>query len=300
MGGAPGGRGEPSAQLPEPLSPARAVARCFRRPGADRRVFLRSSASRRSTPRVPALGVPPPRLASTRRRSRAMPRYELALILKAMRRVSDLPSDRFPRGPSPPPLGLPAPRPRLSGHRAGPLAQSVHGRPGAQRGRAWVGRSARPCGRGRRGRGVCARACARSREGGVPCTQGPRLASDPGPPESGERTAGGHAREPRPAPFYSHASRSCSWSPPAARPRPPVLSVSDQYNLPPKPVGAGCVPHTLAPAVTFKKKFLLTSLFLTSAKILLLVPLAQFHSSNGGLACAFRRHVLPPTPTPSF
>lgn len=35
--------------------------------------------------------------------------------------------------------------------------------------------------------------------------------------------------------------------------RPPVLSVSDQYNLPPKPVGAGCVPNTLVPAVTLKK-----------------------------------------------
>lgn len=66
VGGAPGGRGVPSAQLPESLSPARAVARCFRCPGADRPVFPRSP--RRSAPRVPALGVPAPRLVSTRRR----------------------------------------------------------------------------------------------------------------------------------------------------------------------------------------------------------------------------------------
>lgn len=135
-----------------------------------------------------------------------------------MRRVSDLPSDRFPRGPAPPPLGLPAPRPRPSGHRAGPLARSVHGRPGAQRGRAWVGRSARPGARGRRGRG-CVPARVRGRGRGV-ChvCRGRGWPRDPGPPESGGRTAEGHAREPRPAPLYSHASRSCSWSPPAARP----------------------------------------------------------------------------------
>lgn len=34
----------------------------------------------------------------------------------------------------------------------------------------------------------------------------------------------------------------------------PVLSVSDQYNLPPKPVGADCVPQTLVPAVILEKK----------------------------------------------
>lgn len=162
---------------------------------------------------------------------------------------------------------------------------------GARRGRVRAGGGGGGCVPARvrgRGRGVChvcrGRGCPR----------------DPGPPESGGRTAEGHAREPRPAPLYSHASRSCSWSPPAARPY--CLSSASVVNTPSSKACRCrlCTPDACARCHTWKKKILLTSLFLTSAKILLLVPLAQFHSSNGGLACAFRRRVLPHPQPPAF
>lgn len=201
------------------------------------------------------------------------------------------PSDRVPArarpaASRPPEPRQPAPRPR-AGWTPDPLA-----RPTAGRVRAGVGRSARPRARGRPV-GVCVcvcvrpRACARSREREgcvcvcVPSTQGARRASDPGPLESGGRTRGRtHARA-QASPALLARVEKLLMVPAGRSPRSPVLSVCDQYSLPPKPVGAGCVPHTLVPAVTLKKKKkknLLTSLFLTSAKILLLVPLAQFHS----------------------
>uniref|UniRef100_A0A8C6GRY1 Small ribosomal subunit protein bS6m n=1 Tax=Mus spicilegus TaxID=10103 RepID=A0A8C6GRY1_MUSSI len=82
VGGALGGRGEPSAQLPEPLNPASRGRTVLSQPARELtgRVPLSSS----SAPRVPALATPA--LLDSAPPTWAMPRYELALILKAMRR----------------------------------------------------------------------------------------------------------------------------------------------------------------------------------------------------------------------
>lgn len=183
-----------------------------------------------------------------------MPRYELALILKAMRRVSDLPSDRVPararraasRPPSP---ACPACRTPGSPRAVGP--REVAGAKGARVGRA-LGAAA--C--AREAGCVCPRVCAVA-GGGVPSRQrasgrgGPRTPALRSPMEglredTRARTQAGPALRPRVEKLLVvRAGRSS---------RLPALSVRDQYSLPPKPSSAGCVPHVFVTVVTLKKK----------------------------------------------
>lgn len=124
------------------------------------------------------------------------------------------PQTEFPRGRALPPLGLPAPRALPAGHRVpsrGP--REVAGAKGARVGRA---PGAAAC--AREAGGVCprgrGRGCAMHAAG-----QGAGRASDPRLSGVRWKDCGRtHAREPRPAPLCAHASRSCSSSPPAARP----------------------------------------------------------------------------------
>lgn len=173
-----------------------------------------------------------------------MPRYELALILKAMRRVSDLPSDRVPARARPA-ASRPS-QPRVPCLRDTGTPRAARGRSREQRGRAWVGRSARPRARGRRV-GVCPRVCAVA-GGGVPNTQrargrgGPRTPALRSPMEglredTRARTQAGPALRPRVEKLLVVPAGRSS--------RSPALSVRDQYSLPPKPASAGCVPHAL-------------------------------------------------------
>lgn len=221
-----------------------------------------------------------------------MPRYELALILKAMRRVSDLPSDRVPARARPA-ASRPS-QPRVPCLRDTGTPRAARGRSREQRGRAWVGRSARPRARGRRV-GVCPRVCAVAGRG-VPNTQGARGRGGPRTPalrspmeglreDTRARTQAGPALRPRVEKLLVVPAGRSS--------RSPALSVRDQYSLPPKPASAGCVPHALVTAVTLKKN-LLTFLFLTPAKILLRVPLAQFYSSKLWPCLCFPKTCLPP------
>lgn len=224
--------------------------------------------------------------------SRAMPRYELALILKAMRRVSDLPSDRVPARARPA-ASRPS-QPRV------PCLRDT-GTPGAARGRSREQRE-------RVGRALGAAACAREAGGCVPARvrgrgrgcakhaagQGAGRASDPGSPESDGRTAGGHTREnpgrPRSAPTRREAAR---------RPRRPLIPIACPQR--PRSVQPStkarqcrlCTPRTCHRCHA-KKKNLLTFLFLTPAKILLRVPLAQFYSSKLWPCLCFPKTCLPP------
>lgn len=157
------------------------------------------------------------------------------------------------------------------------------------------------------GRALGAAACAREAGGGVPARvrgrgrgcakyaggQGAGRASDPGSPESDGRTAGGHTRENPGGPALRPRVEKLLVVPAGRSSRSPALSVRDQYSLPPKPASAGCVPHALVTAVTLKKN-LLTFLFLTPAKILLRVPLAQFYSSKLWPCLCFPKTCLPP------
>lgn len=152
----------------EPLNPGsrgRSVRSRCRLPPAARRLAppaLSSAGSRRSS------------------RASAMPRYELALILKVMQRVSDLPlSTRLPvRAPQGRRAAAPRPS-RGAGRRPGPGPGRGRGRASAARARGPAG-SARPRARGRRG---CA--CGRAAREGVPAH---------GRPAGGRRGAGGRGR----------------------------------------------------------------------------------------------------------
>jgi hypothetical protein len=249
------------------------------------RVPLSSS----SAPRVPALATPA--LLDSAPPTWAMPRYELALILKAMRRVSDLPSDRVPARARPAASRPPSPACPAC-WTPGPLARCAGGR-GRKVGGWRVGQALGAAACAREAGGVYARACARSREGVCRAGGGAGL----GPRLSGVRwkdCGRTHAREPRPAPLCAHASRSCSSSPPAAGPDRLPSASAISYSLPPKPASAGCVPTHLSPLSHQKeKKNLLTFLFLTPAEILLRVPLAQFYSSKLWPCLCFRRHAFP-------
>lgn len=213
--GASKGRGGPSAQLPEPLSPGSRGPAALSPPGSLRSQQFGSS------PRSPPLKRPGSRLgAEPRAVPLGMPRYELALILKAMQRVSDLPlRARLPaRAPHtaarPPPLALPA----------WPAGGQGGGRASAPRGRAWAGRRGEaacareagvcPCGSANAGRGGGARGAGRGAGSGSPA-EGPR-----------EDT-----RE-RPAPLPS--PRSCVVSGPAAVRSTSACSVSAARHPPPR------------------------------------------------------------------
>ena len=90
-----GGVAAPSAQLPAPLSPGSRGQSVLSPPGSlpAQSVEPVSFSARVSPPPSHPSGVPG---AGSVRKPRAihsgMPRYELALILKAMQRVSDLPT----------------------------------------------------------------------------------------------------------------------------------------------------------------------------------------------------------------
>lgn len=143
------GRGDPSAQLPEPLSPGSRRRSVLSPPGSfSAQEPVRSS---RSPPLLRPGGWLGPESRAVRS---GMPRYELALILKAMQRVSDLPLRvRLPaRGPTAVRPSCPA-LPARPGRRASAL-----------RGRVWVGRlgeaacarEAGVCPRGSAAAGGCA------------------------------------------------------------------------------------------------------------------------------------------------
>lgn len=219
--------------------------------------------------------------------SRAMPRYELALILKAMRRVSDLPSDRVPARARPA-ASRPS-QPRVPCLRDTGTPRAARGRSREQRGRAWVGRSARPRARGRRV-GVCPRVCAVA-GGGVPNTQrargrgGPRTPALRSPMEglredTRARTQAGPALRPRVEKLLV-VPIACPQRPRSVQPS----TKARQCRL--------CTPRTCHRCHA-KKKNLLTFLFLTPAKILLRVPLAQFYSSKLWPCLCFPKTCLPP------
>lgn len=205
-----------------------------------------------------------------------MPRYELALILKAMRRVSDLPSDRVPARARPAASRPPSPACPAC-WTPGPLARSAGGR-GRQGGAR--GSGARR-GRVRAGGGGCVPA--RSREGVCNARSGPGGGAGLGPPalrspmeglreDTRARTQAGPALRPRVEKLLVVPAGRSS--------RSPELRVRDQYSLlPPKRTSADWVPTHLSP-LSHLKKNLLTFLFLTPAEILLRVPLAQFYSSK--------------------
>lgn len=160
--------------------PERAFAAAASRPPSARRPQSPRAA------RPPQRREPRPEL----RRAPAMPRYELALILKVMQRVSDLPPRA--RLPVRAPCGRrPSPFPR-GREEAGARGRGAGGRRvSAARARGPAG-SARPRARGRRG-------CARGR-GRVCPSHGPREAGVGRAAGSSGRSAGGHARAPGPAP----------------------------------------------------------------------------------------------------
>lgn len=174
-----------------------------------------------------------------------MPRYELALILKAMQRVSDLPLRvRLPaRGPTAVRPSCPA-LPARPGRRASAL-----------RGRVWVGRLGAAAG------GCALHAAGRPADGGRGS-----------PRESSGRSAGGHARAPGPAPTVP--------KPPRRRPRRRRLARNRPRPRKRSPKRVCAVIRTTVAYNRSHVKKSLTSLFLTSAKILLRVLLAQFHSSK--------------------
>lgn len=120
-----GGVAAPSAQLPAPLSPGSRGQSVLSPPGSlpAQSVEPVSFSARVSPPPSHPSGVPG---AGSVRKPRAihsgMPRYELALILKAMQRVSDLPTA--------PPHHLTSPQspPSPLGRRRRPFPQSPRGR----------------------------------------------------------------------------------------------------------------------------------------------------------------------------
>lgn len=224
--GASKGRGGPSAQLPEPLSPGSRGPAALSPPGSLRSQQFGSS------PRSPPLKRPGSRLgAEPRAVPLGMPRYELALILKAMQRVSDLPlRARLPaRAPHtaarPPPLALPA----------WPAGGQGGGRASAPRGRAWAGRRGEaacareagvcPCGSANAG-GCASHAAGRPGRGGG--TRGAGRGAGSGSPAEGPRE---DTRE-RPAPLPS--PRSCVVSGPAAVRSTSACSVSAARHPPPR------------------------------------------------------------------
>lgn len=171
-----------------------------------------------------------------------------------MRRVSDLPSDRVPARARPAASRPPSPACPACGTPGPP--REVRGRSRAQRGRAWVGRSARPRARGRRG--VCVPARVRGRGRGCAeqaAGQGAGRASDPGSQESDGRTAGGHTREnpgrPRSAPTRREAARRLR------RPLVPIACPQRPRSVQPSSKARQCqlcTPRTCHRCHTKKKK----------------------------------------------
>nr|XP_030736779.1 28S ribosomal protein S6, mitochondrial [Globicephala melas] len=199
-----------------------------------------------------------------------MPRYELALILKAMQRAAapppSPPSPRGRRGP-----GLRAAGVRAEGARgAGRPGEAACARPregvprtrppgGLAGGRAGGGRGAgRPAGVQWKVRGRT-RASARPRPGSRARRR--EAASSSAPPLP-------------PAPAQLRRPPASASPPPAA---PELSALNKTFS---KACLCDCLDHgRVEPALTSKKKSL-TSRFLTSATALLRVPLAQFHSSK--------------------
>lgn len=116
---------------------------------------------------------------------------------------------------------------------------------------------------------------ARERGRGRVCLARGRPAGDGGrgsPRESSVRSAGGHARAPGPAPTVP--------KPPRRRPRRRRLARNRPRSRKRSPKRVCAVIRTTVAYNRSHVKKSLTSLFLTSAKILLRVLLAQFHSSK--------------------
>lgn len=177
-----------------------------------------------------------------------------------MQRVSDLPLRvRLPaRGPTAVRPSCPA-LPARPGRRASAL-----------RGRVWVGRlGAAACAREV---GVCPRGSAAAGGCALHAAGRPADGGRGSPRESSGRSAGGHARAPGPAPTVP--------KPPRRRPRRRRLARNRPRPRKRSPKRVCAVIRTTVAYNRSHVKKSLTSLFLTSAKILLRVLLAQFHSSK--------------------
>lgn len=166
---------------------------------------------------VPALLRPGSRLGSEPRAAcSGMPRYELALILKAMQRVSDLPlRTRLPaRAPSQPLGRRPPPSPPSPRGRRGPGPRAAGG--GRPR---WGGAWGRPARRGRvrAAAGGCASHAAAGRSGWRAGGRGTGGGAARGSPVEGPRED--TRQRPAPARVPRPPSRSCLVAGPAAAAR---------------------------------------------------------------------------------